>query len=68
MNIVFEIGDHVVATGTYMHHLTEGKEYVVINYEPSVVGPTFTWPAYVTVIGNFGKPVTGHTHRFRKNT
>lgn len=62
---VFEVGQEVIATGGYNWLLTEGKKYVVTKYEPKVYGPTFTWPAYVTVIGDSGKPVTGHTHRFR---
>lgn len=64
---VFEIGQRVVATCNYMHQITEGKEYVVTGYTPRLVTPTFTWPAYVEVTGNFGTPVSGHTHRF-KNT
>jgi len=61
----FKAGDVVIATCDYMHQITEGKEYTVIKYEPKEYTPTFTWPAYVTVIGNFGNPVTGHTHRFQ---
>lgn len=62
---VFSVGQVVVATGSYCWHLTEGKKYTVVDYQPRQVGPTFTWPAYVTVIGDSGKKVTGHTHRFR---
>lgn len=62
---IFTVGQVVVATGSYMHQITEGKQYTVTRYEPEYRSPNFTWPAYVTVIGNFGKPVTGHTHRFR---
>ena len=64
---VFEVGQVVVATGNYSWLLTEGKQYTVTKYEPEcpdhAIG--FTWPAYVTVIGDSGKPVTGHTYRFR---
>ena len=63
---VFEVGQVVIATGTYMHQINEGKEYTVIGYQPQEYTPIFTWPAYVTVIGNSGTPVTGHTHRFTK--
>lgn len=64
---VFEVGQTVVATGSYNWLLTEGKRYTVVKYEPSVrdTEANFTWPAYVTVIGDSGKRVTGHTHRFR---
>lgn len=65
---VFEVGQVVEATGSYMWQLTEGKKYMVTKYEPEVYDPTFTWPAYVTVIGDMGKQVTGHTHRFRAVT
>mgnify|MGYP000879960009 CR=1 FL=1 len=65
-DIVFKIGEKVIATGSYNRHLTTGKEYTVTNYEPEYPDDHFTWPAYVTVIGDFGKPVTGHTYRFRK--
>ncbi len=61
----FEVGQKVIATGSYGWLLTQGKEYEVIKYEPEVRDPTFTWPAYVTVIGDSGKPVSGHAHRFR---
>lgn len=62
---VFVVDQVVVATGSYNWLLTEGKQYKVVKYEPECRDPTFTWPAYVTVIGDSGKPVTGHTHRFR---
>lgn len=64
---IFTVGQKVIATGSYNWLLTEGKEYVVIDYSPSVsdTNAAFTWPAYVTVIGDSGKPVTGHTHRFK---
>ena len=62
---LFEVGQTVVATSGYNWLLTEGKKYVVTAYQPEVRDPTFTWPVYVTVIGDSGKPVTGHAHRFR---
>ena len=62
---VFEFGQTVVATGSYNGLLTEGKQYTVVKYEPPFREPHFTWPVYVTVIGDSGKPVTGHAHRFR---
>ena len=62
---IFEIGETVVATGSYGYTLTEGKQYTVVDYQPAVQVENFTWPIYVTVIGDFGKPVTGHDYRFR---
>jgi hypothetical protein len=61
----FRVGQVVVATSNYGGLLTEGKQYVVIKYEDKFYDTNFTWPAYVTVIGDLGKPVTGHTYRFR---
>lgn len=63
---VFAVGQRVVAAGRPYPGLTEGKEYVVTKYEDRAHTPSFTWPAYVTVIGDFGLPVTGHTYRFRR--
>lgn len=64
---VFEVGQVVESTDGYCWHLTKGKRYTVTHYQPSCpdlhIG--FTWPAYVTVIGDSGRPVTGHTYRFR---
>ena len=62
---VFEVGQTVVSTGGYCNLLTEGKQYVVTKYEPKAYTPHFTWPVYVTVIGDYGRSVTGHAHRFR---
>ena len=61
----FEVGETVVATGSYNWLLTEGKQYTVIKYEEELRGGAFTWPAYVTVVGDNGRPVSGHSHRFR---
>lgn len=59
---VFTVGQTVVATGLYMHQLTPGKRYVVTKYELPGSDGAFTWPAYVTVFGDFGTPVTGHAY------
>lgn len=64
-DIKFEVGQVVVATSSYNWLLTEGKKYTVVEYQEEQHTPTFTWPAYVTVIGDSGKKVTGHTYRFR---
>ena len=61
----FEVGQVVGSTCGYCGLLTKGARYVVTKFEPAVADLDFTWPAYVTVIGDFGKPVTGHTYRFR---
>ena len=61
----FYEGQRVTATGSYGYLLTRGKEYVVVGVEPPCVLPTFTFPEYLTVIGDDGKRVTGHSHRFQ---
>ena len=68
MTTEFKPGEVVIAAMNYMYNVTKGKEYVVTNYEPpySKPGIAFTWPAYVTVTGDNGRPVTGHTYRFIK--
>lgn len=66
MSKEFKVGQVVVATGHYMHKLTPGKEYTVTGFEPANRMETFTWPAYVTVVGDDGTSVTGHTYRFRE--
>ena len=63
MTAQFQVGQLVVSNGTYMHLLQEGAVYTVVDYEPPLVTPTFTWPAYVTVNAD-GRRVTGHAHRF----
>ena len=65
---VFEVGEIVVATCSHAWQLTEGKQYVVIKYEPPYREPNigFTWPAYVTGVGDRGKALSCHTYRFRR--
>jgi hypothetical protein len=65
MDAVFEIGQTVVAACDYAHQVVEGRRYRVVGYQPKCPTPNFTWPAYVTVIGDNGGKVTAHTHRFR---
>ena len=65
MTSAFVIGQEVIATCDYMHQITEGKRYVVTGITPRLVTPTFTFPEYVEVVGDFGTPVSGHTHRFK---
>ncbi len=62
---IFKAGQTVVSIGSYAYLLTEGKQYIVVKYEAECPDLNFTWPAYVTVIGDSGKPVTCHAYRFR---
>ena len=61
-----QVGQVVIAQGRPYPGLTEGKQYTVLRHAPRDVGPTFTWPAYITVMGDQGRPVTAHCHRFRR--
>ena len=61
----FYEGQRVIATGSYGYLLTTGKEYEVVGVTPPLVLPSFTFPEYVSVIGDDGKRVTGHNHRFQ---
>ncbi len=69
-NDTFEKGEKVKALCNYAYQITEGKIYEVVKYEPEYCdrrnGAWFTWPAYLTVIGDDGEPITGHAHRFTK--
>lgn len=63
----FVVGQTVEATCGYAHQITQGKRYVVtgVSEEYYEASAAFTWPEYVTVVGDFGEPVTGHTYRFK---
>ena len=61
----FYEGQRVIATGSYGYLLTTGKEYEVVGVTPPLVLPYFTFPEYVSVIGDDGNLVTGHSHRFQ---
>lgn len=67
----FTIGQ-TVTTGHisgYEYHLTAGKRYTVTDYSPPVrMENGYTFPAYVTVAGDDGRPVTAHTYRFKPIT
>jgi len=47
------------------YSLTEGKEYEVVEFEPRIIHPHYTFPRYVSVIDDRGKVSTGHAYRFR---
>ena len=65
----FTIGQPVVCVcpGPY-RFLTEGREYAVTKFLPTIVDPEFTWPAYVGVIDDSGQPVTSWAWRFKEIT
>ena len=62
---VFKKGDKVAPLYTSGYHLTMGKVYVVVAYDPPFSEETFTWPAYVEVIDDRGKHTVAHARRFK---
>ena len=68
--VYFETGETVICTGPRGVPLTMGKEHEVLDFSPEYMEPDnpacYTWPAYVTVIGDDGKKHTVHADRFKK--
>ena len=62
---VFKVGDKVSPVYSSGYHLTMGKVYEVVTYDPPFSEETFTWPAYVEVIDDRGKHVVAHARRFK---
>lgn len=62
---VFEKGDKVTPVYSSDYHLTMGKVYEVVTFDPPFSEETFTWPAYVEVIDDCGKCVVAHARRFK---
>ena len=62
---VFTVGDKVTPVYTSGYHLTEGKVYEVVKYEPLFPEENFTWPAYVEICDDRGKFVVAHARLFR---
>lgn len=59
-------GDVVVCRNNRGYAFTEGKEYVIIEYDPPTPwGPHFTAPAYVSVMDDDDKQVAAHAARFK---
>ena len=62
---VFKKGDRFTPLYTSGYHLTMGKVYVVVAYDPPFSEETFTWSAYVQFHDDLGKLATAHAHRFK---
>lgn len=60
-------GDRVVCVAPRGYALTEGKEYVIAEVEPALHCPyaRFTFPSYAIVLGDNGKLLWCHHHRFK---
>lgn len=61
-------GDIVTPINTNGYSLTDGSEYLVIDYIPQYVTDHFIWPAYVVFKDDLGKQATAHASRFIKVT
>lgn len=62
---VFKKGDKITPIYSSDYHLTLGKVYVVVIYDPPFSEETFTWPAYVEFHDDRGKLVVAHARRFK---
>lgn len=62
---VFKPGDKVTPVYTSGYHLTMGKVYVVVSYDPPFHEEVFTWPAYVETHDDSGRLATAHARRFK---
>lgn len=63
---VFSVGDKVTPNYLSGYHLTMGKVYVVVSYDPPFPEENFTWPAYVEFHDDRGKLAVAHARRFEK--
>lgn len=61
----FNQGDRVAPLYTSGYHLTMGKAYVVVKYDPPFPEDFFTWPAYVQIHDDRGKLVVAYARRFK---
>ena len=61
----FKVGDKVTPVYSSGYHLTMGKVYKVVSYDPPFREEIFTWPAYVQIHDDLGKLVTAHARRFK---
>ena len=62
---VFKAGDKVTPVYSSGYHLTMGKVYVVVAYDPPFSEETFTWPAYVETHDDRGTLIVAHARRFK---
>ena len=62
---VFEKGDKVTPVYSSGYHLTMGKVYVVVSYDPPFPEEIFTWPAYVETHDDRGTLIVAHARRFK---
>ena len=61
---VFSVGDRITPIYSSGYHLTMGKVYEVVKFDPPFPDENFTWPAYVEFHDDRGVLVTAHARRF----
>ena len=62
---VFKKGDKVTPEYSSGYHLTMGKVYVVVSYDPPFPEEIFTWSAYVETHDDRGTLIVAHARRFK---
>ena len=62
---VFNVGDKITPLYSSGYHLTIGKVYEVVKFDPPFPDENFTWPAYVEFLDDRGKLTVAHARRFR---
>ena len=62
---VFAVGDKITPVYLSDYHLTMGKVYEVVKYDPPFREENFTWPAYVQIHDDRGRIATAHARRFK---
>ena len=62
---VFSVGDKITPLYTSGYHLTLGKVYEVVKFDPPFPDRDFMWPAYVEFHDDRGVLVPAHARRFK---
>ena len=62
---VFEKGDKITPLYTSDYHLTVGKVYKVVTYDPPWSEENYTWPAFVQIHDDHGTLIVAHARRFK---
>ena len=62
---VFNPGQKITPVYTDGYHITLGKEYEAVMYEPVWADVNYIWPAYVHFVDDYGKKCIAHARRFK---
>lgn len=63
---IIKKGDIVICRGSRGYNITEGREYIVLEYEPKLKDYkyNFVWPAYITFLDDDERKCKAHADRF----